>query len=62
MNCPCKEVFIVTDEETARRELDRRYEQFPDCQDEIWDVYADTEPLLCEDCLILEEYERCLSK
>jgi len=62
MTCPCPEVFITTIPERAEKELDRRYEQFPDCQDEIWDVYYDAEMGLCEECPYLELGNESASK
>lgn len=58
MNCPCEAFLINVDKEKAYQELDRRYKIFPNCEDEIWDVYCDADMDMCDECPMIEEYER----
>ncbi len=58
MECPCKNVRIVIDNEFAEKELDSIYEQYPDSEADIWDILCCAEMALCDDCLVLEEYAR----
>jgi len=59
MNCPCEAFLITIDSNKAQAELDRRYKAYPDtCMDEIWDVYCDADMDMCDECPMIEEYER----